>query len=147
MAKAEISYFNCFCWVTSPLWLPSHYPTWNETVKAPVASEKEEGSPVSSFALLDCWCSPEVNKQFGGKHESSADPNMSICFPWNSLIHQRFPSVCSICSLQLQFYFLHSSDLIFGHKKVLFKQIILIQEDCLLSWVCSKEILIPSKIS
>lgn len=134
------------CWVTSSLWLPSHYPTWNETVEVPVPFGKDERSPVRFFALLDFCCSPEVNKQFSGKLECSADPNRSICCPWNSLIHQRFPSVCSICSLQSQFYFLRSSDLPFGHKKLVFKQVVLIQENQLLSWVCSKEILIPYKI-
>lgn len=54
--------------------------------------------------MLDFWCAHEVNKQFSGKQECSADSNMSICCPWNSLIHKRFPSVCSICSLQSQFY-------------------------------------------
>lgn len=71
--------------------------------------------------MLDFCCSPEVNKQFSGKLQCSADPNMSICCPWNSLIHQRFPSVCSICSLQSPFYFSCSSDLPFGHKKLVFK--------------------------
>lgn len=145
MAKAEISYFNFLCWVTSPLWLPSHYPAWNETGEVSVASEKDKRSPVRFFALLKFYCSPEVNKQFHGKLECSADPNVSICCPWNSLIHQRFRSVCSICSLQSQFYFLCSSDLPFGHKKLVFKQIVLIQENQLF-WVCSKEILIPSEI-